>query len=315
VSDQFRIRIIDPWAPEDGRRVHAGGFDLWTEWSPDEAQALLSMWEPDQELLEFDGPKAWFCCEPRSTCDLYDTGKWRRVTDRLEPHEILHHRHPGPECRVPHITHWGELSMDESADRQNRAIAVVSKHGGTPRKRWQEMQLRVDFATHELVDLYGREDSWRKFRRRTFSWPGPPENYCGEIPGSWGREAKLEKMAGYRVAVCLENTCEPHYFTEKFVDAVRAGCIPVYHAHETVRDGILRDASWVDPADYDMDVEATLRAALDGDPEVYRERNAEWLQSDEVKATSDVAVYERIGEILRAKERRTAEEIDQVDER
>jgi hypothetical protein len=42
-----------------------------------------------------------------------------------------------------------------------------------------------------------------------------------------------------------------HLPLNQFVDAVMAGCVPIYHAHETVRDTVLVGARWVDPAEFD----------------------------------------------------------------
>ncbi len=43
---------------------------------------------------------------------------------------------------------------------------------------------------------------------------------------------KLEVLSQYQYAVCIENTCEPGYTTEKFQHAVLAGCRPVWE-HES----------------------------------------------------------------------------------
>ena len=73
---------------------------------------------------------------------------------------------------------------------------------------------------------------------------------------------KVGLFSRYHAAICLENTLEPYYFTEKFVDGVRAGCVPVYRAHPTVRDGVLRGARWVDPTDFGLSAKRTLEFAL-----------------------------------------------------
>ena len=96
---------------------------------------------------------------------------------------------------------------------------------------------------------------------------------------------------------------EVHYLgidvpAQKFVDAVRAGCIPIYHAHPTVTHGILKDAAWVDPADYGLDPTAAIQHALGQDIEAYQDRNERWLASDAVLATRCDKVYERVARIL-----------------
>jgi hypothetical protein len=55
-------------------------------------------------------------------------------------------------------------------------------------------------------------------------------------PGtSYYDDEHIRFLSAYKVAICLENCVEPYYFTEKFINAVRAACIPVYHAHATVK--------------------------------------------------------------------------------
>lgn len=105
-------------------------------------------------------------------------------------------------------------------------------------------------------------------------------------------------MAKYEVAVCLENLTEPYYITEKFYAAVQAGCIPIYHAHQTVKAGILAGAAWVDPVDFDFDVEATLAFALKENRRDYASRNFEWLQTRKAHSAGLSQVFSKLGKIL-----------------
>ena len=41
-------------------------------------------------------------------------------------------------------------------------------------------------------------------------------------------EHKHEGLAPYRFSVVIENSNEPNYFTEKLIDAVLCGCVPIY---------------------------------------------------------------------------------------
>jgi hypothetical protein len=90
----------------------------------------------------------------------------------------------------------------------------------------------------------------------------------------------------------------PYYFSEKFVNAARAGCVPVYHAHPTVREGFLKGARWIDPADFKFDVSETISAALNCDSQVLRETNWQWLRSDQVEATEGYGIWTRIVELI-----------------
>ena len=107
-------------------------------------------------------------------------------------------------------------------------------------------------------------------------------------------------MARYKVAVCLENMNEPYYFTEKFVEAVCSGCIPIYRADPTVSGGVLKGARWVDPADHGNDPERTLCAALQADSFAFRDANQQWLSSAVLAETHHVAVFRRLANILSA---------------
>ena len=79
--------------------------------------------------------------------------------------------------------------------------------------------------------------------------------------------------------MCLENCTEAYYFTEKFVYAVRAGCIPVYHAHATVKTSFLSGARWIDPADFAFSPRRTIDFALNQDQMEFRSINDAWLES------------------------------------
>jgi hypothetical protein len=101
--------------------------------------------------------------------------------------------------------------------------------------------------------------------------------------------------------VCLENSAEPHYFTEKFVNAARAGCIPVYHAHPTVRNEFLCDAKWVDPADFGFSPRRTIEYALAQDQSEFRRANDKWLKSGVLDETDDRNVLPMLHRIIRSK--------------
>lgn len=55
--------------------------------------------------------------------------------------------------------------------------------------------------------------------------------------------------------------------------------IPVYHAHATVRDGILSGAMGGDPAVYGFDADRTLEASFAGDLAEFQGRNNVWFHA------------------------------------
>ena len=294
----FRIRHLSPW---EIPHIILDDLHFSAAFTAEEANALLCNWQPVEELLLFPGPKAWFCVEASSYEPFYSP-EMLQFREKLAPWEFLYHAHPDPKYRVPHPTHISTtegLNVRRTGERIDRAVAIVSNVTGSQSAGNAESSLRVRYITNPLVDLFGRRASWEAFQLDGAATPGVPDNYKGEIAGYWTADLRLNYMARYRVSVCMENTMEPYYFTEKFVGAVQAGCIPVYHAEPTtVRTGILRGARWVDPADFDFDATATIAHALNEDLEEYWEANSEWLKSDFLLTTSSDAVFRRIGHIL-----------------
>jgi hypothetical protein len=316
----FRIRVLRPWGPL--HRV-IGDTEVSTDVPPADADALLCEWDVYDELFTFPGPAAWFSGEPRENprMGVLAAPRWATAAMRLRPEQMLYPAHHDPRYRVPHPTHESaEVACVEvhGEPRRHAVVALVSNAGGRERDRWPEIELRNRFATSPGVDLYGPEWLWQPFRTGRWPWRRKVLGYRGEPDVAYvalgigatappsphmNNSVKIGLFSRYHTALCLENSCEPQYFTEKFVDGVRAGCVPVYHAHPTVRDGILRGARWVDPADFGMSARRTLRHALSLDRREVAEQNREWLRTDAVRATSVERVWERIAGILRAQAR------------
>jgi hypothetical protein len=291
---KLQVRLKSPWTD----RVETE-LALFSRQIPaDEADALLCEWAPDDELVTFGKRKAWYCCEPWCQFRGLGNGSWPVIRDRLSPREFLWHGHPDTRYRVPHVTHVGALEISDNQDRLPKAVAIVSNHGGNPLKRHPDISYRNGLITLPNVDLFGR-CGWTRYRRSWYSLPAKPGNYCGELPGDWPGAEKRSLMSRYKVCICLENMNEPGYFTEKFVEAVCAGCVPVYRASADVRDGILQGACWFDPSDTRWPGKLAVEAALAANAESVRRVNRLWLQQNRLlQATSDLGVFSRIGQTL-----------------
>jgi hypothetical protein len=154
------------------------------------------------------------------------------------------------------------------------------------------------------VELFGKPDAWENFRHFPKLWiRRPPDNYMGKTtPGtSYYEDEHIRFLSGYKVAVCLENCAEAYYFTEKFVNAVRAGCISVYHAHPSVKKRFLDGAKWVDPADFGFSPQRTIEFALAQDQAVFRRINDAWLESGILAETDDQKVIPMLHDIMKGK--------------
>jgi len=201
----FKIRTVSP------RTIELKTADAWfsPDHSTDDADALLCNWAPSEELCSFPRRKAWYCCEPECQFQGLGGDTWPSIRDRLDPSEFLYHNHPDPLSRIPHVTHFEDLTVTHDPDRLDHAIAIVSSHGGNPWKQHPDLTFRNRFITHPFVDLFGRS-GWKRYKASCWSLRGrEPGNYRGELPGDWPAEGKRALMARYKVAVCMENMNEP----------------------------------------------------------------------------------------------------------
>lgn len=288
----FQIRLHSPFRQE----FVIDRFIFSNNVSPDDADALLCEWQPHHELLTFEGPKALYNSEALSRRMFRDQPEWQFLFAKPHSDLFLHHAHPNPELRVPMIAFVEPMVRIHSDDRLGRGIAIISNAGTT--WRTEEITIRNQFATHPLVDLYGSKSSWARYMRQNNLSGELPLNYKREIAWPWNSMDKFETMAQYRAAICLENIIEPYYFTEKFYAAAQAACIPIYHAHPTVRNTTLKHAMWVDPADFSFDAEKTLTFALSENWQTYAAINSSWLDSLEAKNAGLQKVFRKLGEIL-----------------
>jgi hypothetical protein len=293
----FRVRLERPW---HDKVAEFGDILLSTRLPLEDADALLCDFDPTPNLYRATVPSAWYCCEPVSTPRGHRTTPRALIAQvRLPASRILHHAHTDARYRVPAVASRDELFFADAPKRKARAVAIVS-FAGTPGLRWDALRKRNAMILHERVDLFGSERVWSAFKHTIWSRPRTPENYRNAVPGSWGTRQKIALLALYHATVCMENTSEPYYFTEKFVDAVMAGCVPIYHAHQTVRDTLLAGAKWVDPAEFDFDPSRTLEYALSQDREAWAAVNRRWLENENVRSTTWSAIMERACRILRA---------------
>ena len=152
------------------------------------------------------------------------------------------------------------------------------------------------------VELFGLPEAWAQFRNFPKLWiRRPPDNYTGRASPAATDDDHIRFLSAYKVAVCLENCTEAYYFTEKLVYAVRAGCIPVYHAHGTVKTSFLSGARWIDPADFAFSPRRTIDFALNQDQMEFRSINDAWLESGILADTDEQKVLPKLHEIISGK--------------
>ena len=295
VSQQFKADTWDDFQLDD---------ILYSPRVPlERADALLALYDPSEELLAFDGPKLWFTIEPSWHHHFRSHPVGRRLVRELEISERAFYAHPLVSNRVPHPTFRGELTKPRGPASTRAAIACASNFGGRTWLLKPRFSLRNRFILSPHVELYGNPLSWKQFRHFPAIWQsGPPANYRGRPSGEeFFDESYIEFLSAFKVAVCLENCVEPHYFTEKFVNAVRAGCIPIYHAHSTVKERFLRHAKWIDPADFAFSPRRTIEYALQQDQAVFRQINDAWLESGILAETDNQRLFSYLHPIIKSK--------------
>jgi hypothetical protein len=301
-KDQFIIEYRAPW--EMNMTLNDGTL-ISSSVSAGESDALLCDWAPDNRLLDYDKPAIWYNCEPFWSYEANPDGHHNRMRLLVPEHRFINHRTADSALRTPHVTHLTEPNVVDSPSRRlQKAVAVVSNsQGGGKSHLTCRTEIRNAIITHRDVDLFGRRDSWSKFRKTIFGQLRPPRNYKGEVASGdhvWHSTPKRELLAQYHANVCMENAVEENYFTEKFIEAVICGCVPIYHAHESVKDTFLHGAAWVDPKSFNFDPAETIRAALLEDRQLIARKNVTWLQTNSfVKQTRIHAVLTRLANILK----------------
>lgn len=266
----------------------------------DQADGLFVAYDPNEELMQFNGPKLWLTQEPMSHSLFHTHTIGKRLAKVLRPDEWAFFSNPLTEYRIPQIT-ARQFTQVRSPDYQAKAVATVNDSGG--RFGWLKKRyvFRNKFVTCPLVELFGNKQGWSQYSRFPFVWKkGLPSNFGGSkaLGADYHDPLFLEFLSRYKVYVCLENSYEPFWFTEKFVNAARAGCIPVYHSHPTVAETFLKGARWVDPKDFSFDPRRTIKNALSQDIDGFRRANNAWLASKILLNTTQDRVMGRAFELM-----------------
>jgi hypothetical protein len=299
---EYRCRVVSQQFKADSWDDFRIGAILYSpRVALEEADALLVLYDPSDELLRFTGPKLWFTIEPSWHSHFHSHPVGKRLVHKLDATERAFYSHPDARYRVAHPTYMGALSRTRVASVRHAAVAAVNNFGGRLWFLKSHFQARNRMILDRRVELFGLPEAWAQFRHFPKLWiRRPPDNYMGRTSPA-GDDEPIRFLSGYKVAVCLENCTEPYYFTEKFVNAVRAGCVPVYHAHATVKTSVLSGAKWVDPADFGFSPRRTIDFALTEDQMAFRSINDAWLESGILADTDELKVVPKLHEIISGK--------------
>ena len=140
-------------------------------------------------------------------------------------------------------TSFGKMkSVNSSSNRQNRFVMILGNHISVGRSELYSLRREIASVQNMPLDVFGPNWSdstvrnllrglkslWRFALARDFRIRFPrkllmnrkPINYLGTV------ENKFETYAKYKYAVVIENSAD--YLSEKLIDAVISGTIPIY---------------------------------------------------------------------------------------
>lgn len=194
----------------------------------------------------------------------------------------------------------------KSSGRLDRVVAInANKWSAIPGELYSLR--RLCYSNDPRVDLYGRGWNERigatllryakevliaiRFRVRpellnikhAFH---KPANYLGSA------DDKMAALSRYKVSLVIEN-CES-YMSEKLVDAILAGCIPVYVGADPQKFGIPSDLYIKSPADA-RSVGEALDLALELSHDEYLRKVESWVELPGIRETWEaVEVFDRV---------------------
>jgi hypothetical protein len=153
--------------------------------------------------------------------------------------------------------------------RNRRAALIATINPGA------HYQVRVRLASKwkHYVDVFG--GGWPQ---EQITWRG----MCG---------SKMDVLRRYRYSLVMENQRQPGYFTEKLLDAFRAGSVPIYWGAPDVSG--LPGAGAIIPVD---EAQASLEGIINNDADYHRRVN---LLRQERKNMFDLFSVERYGRAIK----------------
>jgi hypothetical protein len=120
----------------------------------------------------------------------------------------------------------------DSPEYPKKMSYMVANHGalaGAPQRPASTYFIRESLLAKILdsdldIDIYGK------------GWSINDSRYKGAPP------LKRDALKNYKYSICIENSCEDLYISEKFFDAFLNNCVPVYYGCKTVKSAYNENA-------------------------------------------------------------------------
>lgn len=149
-----------------------------------------------------------------------------------------------------------------------------SSLGGAPgAMSFREIETLFDQPKSKLISVIASNKSGSAGHRKRLAFAQRLKEYFGDRIDFYGRGFtpmvdKLDALKDYRFHVVLENSQQPHYFTEKMSDCVMAGCYPLYWGCTNIEDYLPSDAfRAIDIDDFEKSI-AVIEEAISSDADV-----------------------------------------------
>ena len=181
-------------------------------------------------------------------------------------------------------------------------VYKTSSSGTFPVKNIQLQDMRLEaisfFMTHDLLDLYGK--GWESLRNLPPRWEKKLTPLLKNTPSKFC-EDKLSTIRGYKYGLCIENAKFPGYVTEKIIDCLVAGVIPLYMGAPDIEEFIPKSC-FIDFRDYeDMDsLLQYLQVMSESDANKMITCGQQFLQSEKGRLYSYEGFAEFMANIVRA---------------
>jgi hypothetical protein len=174
------------------------------------------------------------------------------------------------------------------------------------------------FARSDDLDLYGVGWDGPAYRVGRGAWiPGTLRRWARNIEGAWHNvrpdpllvaartawkgpiDSKLDVLSHYRFSICIENQELEGWVTEKALDCMRAGCVPVYRGAPDVERWIPSEC-FIDMRAFDgyAELHSYLRSVSERELHAYREAGREFFNSDHFTPFSKATFAEVFVRIL-----------------
>ncbi len=139
------------------------------------------------------------------------------------------------------------------------------------------MKAQLHDYRYQAVDYFHGKPGFSLYGR---GWSPFGETEC---------EDKLSTIRNYKFALCFENGSYPGYITEKIIDCLVAGVIPVYHGAPDIEHYIPRNF-YIDASKFIsfQEMESSLRDYKGIDPEVRIKASQGWLTANASKYNNRV---------------------------